>query len=160
MEMNDFLMSLEEKISRAKEGTDNIDQRYVDELTRYYNQEDKRKVFDFGAFQFVPDINISGGRTTSMGGEEGNTRFVEDEGGGRIGGNVILPSGTSFGGGVSGNYYRGKESSPYHSAKYGPGGSVEEYDAYVSTPSGITATGRYNPINDDYMIQLLYGKRF
>ena len=160
MEMNDFLMSLDEKISRAKEGTDNIDQRYVDELTRYYDQEGKRKVFDFGAFQLIPDINISGGRTTSMGGEEGNTRFVEDEGGGRIGGNVILPSGTSFGGGVSGNYYRGKESSPYHTAKYGPGGFVEEYDAYVSTPSGITATGSYNPINDDYMIQLLYGKRF
>ena len=160
MEMNDFLMSLDEKISRAKEGTDNIDQRYVDELTRYYDQEGKRKVFDFGAFQLIPDINISGGRTTSMGGEEGNTRFVEDEGGGRIGGNVILPSGTSFGGGVSGNYYRGKESSPYHTAKYGPGGSVEEYDAYMNLPSGFGANATYNPNTDDYSIMARYAKEF
>ena len=153
MEMREFLMSLSDKVAAAREGRDMIDERAMREMPEVLP-------IDFGAFSFIPDISISGGRTTSMGGEEGNTRFVEDEGGGRIGGNVILPSGTSFGGGISGNYYRGKESSPYHSAKYGPGGSVEEYDAYVSTPSGITATGRYNPTNDDYMIQLLYGKQF
>jgi len=153
MEMREFLMSLSDKVNAAREGTDMIDERAMREMPEVLP-------IDFGAFSFIPDISISGGRTTSMGGEEGNTRFVENEGGGRIGGNVILPSGTSFGGGISGNYYRGKESSPYHSAKYGPGGSVEEYDAYVSTPSGITATGRYNPTNDDYMIQLLYGKQF
>jgi len=153
MEMREFLMSLSDKVAAAREGRDMIDERAMREMPEVLP-------IDFGAFSFIPDISISGGRTTSMGGEEGNTRFVENEGGGRIGGNVILPSGTSFGGGVSGNYYRGKESSPYHTAKYGPGGSVEEYDAYVSTPSGITATGRYNPTNDDYMIQLLYGKQF
>jgi len=153
MEMREFLMSLSDKVNAAREGTDMIDERAMREMPEV-------RPIDFGAFSFIPDISISGGRTTSMGGEEGNTRFVEDEGGGRIGGSVVLPSGVNFGGGVSGNYYRGKESSPYHNAKYGPGGSVEEYDAYMSLPSGFSTNATYNPNTDDYSIMARYMKEF
>ena len=71
MEMREFLMSLSDKVNAAREGTDMIDERAMREMP-------EARPIDFGAFSFIPDISISGGRTTSMGGEEGNTRFVED----------------------------------------------------------------------------------
>ena len=121
--------------------------------------------YKYGALNFTPSINASMG----VGGAESRDVVQrQTQGGGRLGGSVNLPSGTSFGGGVSGSYYRGKENfSPRlqefgepASVTYGPSGMVNSYDAFVNLPSGVNISGAYQPETDDYNIMARIRKEF
>lgn len=121
--------------------------------------------YSFGALDFTPSIDAN----VRVGGSESRDVVQrQTQGGGWFGGSVNLPSGTSFGGGVSGSYYRGKENfSPRlqefgepASVTHGPSGMVNSYDAFVNLPSGVNISGSYQPQTDDYNIMARIRKEF
>jgi len=176
----EFLISLGVKSEIVSEqfGKAAIDQRFYKE----YEQPS----YEFGSLRFIPQVDGSGGSGATripVRLEDGMTYIdqKETQGGGRLGGviapleNAIIdgriqksPSGVSFGGGVSGSYYRGKQSFPRQlqsfgapeSVTYGPSGMVNSYDAFVNLPSGVNISGAYQPETDDYNIMARIRKEF
>lgn len=164
--MNDdlvrFLFSLGMKAETIE---DQLGIKVQSESSQYEDPQYEPTSYRFGALDFTPTINANLG----IGGSKSrDVAQQQTQGGGRLGGSVRLPSGTSFGGGVSGSYYRGKENfSPRlqefgepASVTYGPSGMVNSYDAFVNLPSGVNVSGSYQPQTDDYNIMARIRKEF
>jgi hypothetical protein len=156
-DLKNFLLNMGEQIE--------IDQRFYEE----YEQPS----YEMGSLRFIPEVSGSGGSGENripVRMPDGTTYIQQSEtqGGGRLGGTVELPSGASFGGGVSGDYFRGKLNMPEYlqqfgepsSITYGPSGMVTGYDARFNLPSGISGEAFYNPVTDDYSIMTRYTKDF
>lgn len=118
---------------------------------------------DVGGLTMRPNISLEGGTNASQG--ESSVRNSGFGVGGRLGLDFNTKSGYDFGGGASGGYHRGRIEFPQHmqdqgepdKVTYGTRGvDVNNYDAYLNTPSGINLRGSYSPTANDKMLRLGY----
>ena len=122
---------------------------------------------DVGGLTMRPNISLEGGTNANQ--SESDVENSGFEVGGRLGLDFNTKLGYGFGGGASGGYWRGSSEFPQHmqdqgapdKVTYGTRGvDVNNYDAYLNTPSGINLRGSYSPTTNDKMLRLGYRYRF